>query len=543
MRITSVGNVGIGTTSPYSNLHVVGTIKVATGNAQGILGLGEGNGTTVNVGIWRGAANAPTTDGNYLNLGGYDGIVLATGNAAIGSQTERMRITSAGNVGIGTTSPNKTLEVNGTWQLKGISAYGFESYTYGTQLNVSNLTSGGWARANRIVTSDSTGSVFFGVYGGGTTMTYAYWNIGNSASESTNYNNSTGIILKKDGSVGIGTTAPAQKLDVNGAIITTDYRSSGTFYLTSGNDWRFRGTGGTEFARLNSTGLGIGTTTPAQKLHVQDGNIRVERAATGLGGYICVGNSTENVSNYSAYHFGNTVDDVNYMKGGIAYATIASTYGRGDMHFLQNSVQNNSNANLSHSVMVIKNDGKIGINKSVPTSRMHIVANAYEEALNIELTANANLGTITMPTYAFGWSINNTGFSGTNAFRFQYNGTLVGRIGINSTSTTYATTSDYRVKENLTEVTDGIERLKQLKPKRFNFIGYDEVVDGFIAHEAAEVVPEAVIGEKDAVDKEGNPELQGIDQSKLVPLLTAALQQAVAKIEELEQRILTLENK
>lgn len=96
MRITSAGYVGIGTSAPYSQLQVLGTIKVATGNAQGIIGLGEASGATVNVGVWRGAANAPTTDGNYLNLGGYDGIVLATGNAVIGSQTERMRITAAG---------------------------------------------------------------------------------------------------------------------------------------------------------------------------------------------------------------------------------------------------------------------------------------------------------------------------------------------------------------------------------------------------------------------------------------------------------------
>ena len=105
--------LGIGTTTPYAPLQVTGTIKVATGNAQGILGLGEASGTTVNVGVWRGSANAPTTDGNYLNLGGYDGIVFATGNAAIGSQSERMRIDSSGNVGIGTSSPNSRLSVDG----------------------------------------------------------------------------------------------------------------------------------------------------------------------------------------------------------------------------------------------------------------------------------------------------------------------------------------------------------------------------------------------------------------------------------------------
>ena len=64
----------------------------------------------------------------------------------------------------------------------------------------------------------------------------------------------------------------------------------------------------------------------------------------------------------------------------------------------------------------------------------------------------------------------------------------------------------------------------------------------FLAHEAAEVVPEAVTGDKDAVDEDNNPSYQGIDQSKVVPLLTAALQEAIEKIEQLEIRIQTLEN-
>jgi hypothetical protein len=141
------------------------------------------------------------------------------------------------------------------------------------------------------------------------------------------------------------------------------------------------------------------------------------------------------------------------------------------------------------------------------------------------------------PQNSSGITVNNAGTSSQNAFGFLYGSTSVGNIKINSTTTSYNTTSDYRLKENITEITDGIDRLKQLKPSRFNFIGYEEVVDGFIAHEAQTVVPEAVSGEKDG------EEYQGIDQSKLVPLLTAALQEAVAKIESLEQRILTLENK
>ena len=88
---------------------------------------------------------------------------------------------------------------------------------------------------------------------------------------------------------------------------------------------------------------------------------------------------------------------------------------------------------------------------------------------------------------------------------------------------------------------DGITRLKTLKPSRFNFIANsDTTVDGFLAHEVT-AVPEAITGTKDAVDSENNPVYQEIDYSKLVPLLTAALQEAVTKIETLETKVATLE--
>jgi hypothetical protein len=101
----------------------------------------------------------------------------------------------------------------------------------------------------------------------------------------------------------------------------------------------------------------------------------------------------------------------------------------------------------------------------------------------------------------------------------------VGKINTSGTST-YAT-----------------DRVKQLQPKRFNFIAdANTTVDGFIAHEVSSIVPEAIIGEKDEVNEQGNPEYQAIDQSKLVPVLTKALQESITKIEELEARIQTLEN-
>jgi hypothetical protein len=112
--------------------------------------------------------------------------------------------------------------------------------------------------------------------------------------------------------------------------------------------------------------------------------------------------------------------------------------------------------------------------------------------------------------------------------------------GVNSV--TYATSSDYRLKDNVVELTAAIPRLKQLAPKRFNFTtAADVTVDGFLAHEAQAVVPEAVTGSHNQVDGDGNPVMQGIDQSKLVPLLTAALQEAIGRIETLETKVATLE--
>jgi hypothetical protein len=167
------------------------------------------------------------------------------------------------------------------------------------------------------------------------------------------------------------------------------------------------------------------------------------------------------------------------------------------------------------------------------------------------------------------------------AFR-QANGTLVGNVGVDSSSTIFNTSSDYRLKENEVSISDGITRIKQLKPYKFNFkIQPDKTVDGFFAHEVSSIVPEAISGEKDAtetlqkvvLDSSGNivafnveqskwtqgktdgdyandttweasKEIikpQSIDQSKLVPLLTAALKEAVTEIESLKARVTTLE--
>ncbi len=119
---------------------------------------------------------------------------------------------------------------------------------------------------------------------------------------------------------------------------------------------------------------------------------------------------------------------------------------------------------------------------------------------------------------------------------------VVGAIETSGSSTSYNTSSDYRLKENVVDLTSATTRLKQLEPKRFNFIAdADTTVDGFIAHEVQTVVPEATTGTHNEVDDDGNPVMQGIDQSKLVPLLTAALQEAITEIETLKTKVAALE--
>jgi len=156
---------------------------------------------------------------------------------------------------------------------------------------------------------------------------------------------------------------------------------------------------------------------------------------------------------------------------------------------------------------------------------------ANSTALDLSSTGNAALGV--------GRNDNDLG-SCVRFFKINTSnntGTIVGSINVASSSTAYNTSSDYRLKTSVSYDWDATTRLKQLKPARFKWISDGEsaeFVDGFLAHEAVTVVPEAVSGDKDAVDADGNIDPQGMDYSKVVPLL-------VKTIQELEARIVALE--
>lgn len=172
------------------------------------------------------------------------------------------------------------------------------------------------------------------------------------------------------------------------------------------------------------------------------------------------------------------------------------------------------------------------------TEAMRITGDGH---VNIGNASTSNNGIIFFESGVTYHYQNGTGSS--NTVRFYRNvdssGTLVGSITTDGSSTSYNTSSDYRLKENVSPIIDGVSRLMKLKPSRFNFINMPKTeVDGFLAHEVQSVIPEAVTGQKDKVDEEGKPEYQSIDQSKIVPLLVASVQELTKKVEELENKCL-----
>ena len=198
--------------------------------------------------------------------------------------------------------------------------------------------------------------------------------------------------------------------------------------------------------------------------------------------------------------------------------------------------------------MTLTHDAVLSVGGTDATAKFNVVG---QGGSNVQLQNNIATGTGAVVQIGF---LNGNG--------------LVGSIQTDGSATSYATSSDYRLKENISYTWDATTRLKQLKPARFNFIAdSDKTCDGFIAHELATVIPESVTGTKDAVevwtsdevdngdapdgttagdnklDADDNtiPIMQGVDQSKITPLLTKALIESVEKIEALEARITALE--
>jgi hypothetical protein len=193
------------------------------------------------------------------------------------------------------------------------------------------------------------------------------------------------------------------------------------------------------------------------------------------------------------------------------------------------------------------NSTGLGVGASSPTHKLQVTGEFTGTSTGAALFQN------THDSVTSGDEVVRIQFSGDNDatgghfINFFDSGGDIGRINVNSASNIqYATTSDYRLKENIKDIENAIDKLKLLKPRNFNFIKKPDVsMDGFIAHELQDVVPIAVDGVKDQMRVvDGKEEIypQAVDASKLIPILTKSLQEAITKIEELETRIQTLEN-
>ena len=211
-------------------------------------------------------------------------------------------------------------------------------------------------------------------------------------------------------------------------------------------------------------------------------------------------------------------------------------YQNGGRHYFQVAPSGTADSAISWTTaMTIANDGDVEFGTTSSSTSINVYNDNGAKPAIVIRDIDAS------PTYS-------------NRFiRFQKaDGAEIGNIAANGSSVAYITSSDYRLKTDVVPMTGATDRVKLLKPCNFEWIVDGTRVDGFLAHEAQEVVPESVVGTKDAMRDEeyevtpatdteaavmgtrSVPDMQGIDQSKLVPLLTATIQELIARIEALE---------
>ena len=274
------------------------------------------------------------------------------------------------------------------------------------------------------------------------------------------------------------------------------------------------GTGTTAVTIDASQNVGIGTSTPSQKLSVHGTSSPT----------IKVRNDTATTSVYSQLLF----------EGANSFSGTSTSY-------IQSITLNGGNSSTALAFGTNADGG------GAAAERMRI-----DSSGNLLLGGTSSAGAFKQQVYLTNLATNNgiliTNGSNTTGGAFagfqNYVGTIIGQISqATSTTVNYATSSDYRLKDNVQPMTNALSVVSQLKPCTYTWKLDNSAGQGFIAHELAEVCPEAVVGEKDALDSDGNPKYQGIDTSFLVATLTAAIQEQQALITTLTERITALEAK
>lgn len=554
--IDSTGKVGVGTSSPSWKLTIVDGdsnwyFRDNADNAEFLCLAEAGKRAGIYFGdsvdnVRSGIVHDCTTDA--LEFRGYN-------------NAERMRLDSSGRLGLGTSSVSSKIHIQDAHTL-----------TADTQIAlIENTTTGEPASLAFLARADSgstgnKGAIYFDAGAGGSTAD-------NKLQFTAAHQDSITpqVTLTGGGLVGIGTTTPGQLLHLSSTgfptIRVTD-ADNGTYFdiANSDGDIILKADEGNAFAnsairfmvdssekfRCDSSGrllvgtssaisgglidIGSGSQNSGPRLQIAGTDwshssaifasyqnaaavlpqISFNKSKSGTVGTI--GSALASGDGLGAVVFSGS-DGTNFVTGASISAYTDGTCGTNDLPSrLVFSTCSDGSASPTER-MSIRNDGQVWINKTSTTNnaRLEVAASASGGTCIATVQIDAN--------------------TRTHLAVFNSNG-LVGQISSNGSATSYQTSSDYRLKENVVPLTGAADRLSQLQVHRFNFIADPDItVDGFIAHEVQAVVPEAIGGIKDEVDAHGNPVYQGIDQSKLVPLLTAALQEALAKIETLEARL------
>jgi hypothetical protein len=528
------GNVGIGTSSPAYKLDVNNASSSVIGRFAN--GVGRGNVRfdgydDVTLQFYRRGASVgiiqTDNSGNELLTGttGAYPLTYYTNN------TERMRIDSSGNVGIGTSSPlNKTTIGGGVTLIP----------TYETYL-VNAYYNSGWKYIGNGV-AWGIGNNFNGVTNGVTIAT-ASVNAGGAGAALTW---TPALNIDTSGNVGIGTASPTsfstyKYLHVQGSAVGT----GGIFY-TSTSDLSVTGQ---FYSATGQVSIGSNTSTP-----LVFSTAATERARIDSSGNVGIGTASPSTYGKLAIFGGSTANSP-------ILAIVSNAYNSQQgcsLDFLRDGYTQPIQARIS-----TQDNGAVASNLIFST-KVDGTAGALTERARIDSSGNVlvgktaasitNVGWALKPTFSSEYSFdmggttnecfnyNNTG-TGTYDIAFRYQGVTKGYIRTTSTSVAFTNVSDYRLKEDVQPMTGALAKVAALKPVTYKWKVDGSDGEGFIAHELAEIVPQCVTGEKDAVDEDGNPKYQGIDTSFLVATLTAAIQEQQSIIQSLTDRVAQLEAK